>query len=445
MRQTTARPGTDPDPCTGNPGTAGINELLRSYTYNDQHLPLTLTKTDGESTVLSFAPNGQLLTTTLPAPEGHAIGPTVKLDYGTDAYLDTITGPVPGAVTSLTYDGYGRPRTVTDPSNLTLTYDYDALDRTTRQTWPDGTYRARAYERLDVVQTRDRLGRSSRTFYDALRRPVTRRDPAGRTTSYNWCQCGNLESLIDAEGNETSWRRDIQARIVSEERADGKKTQWTYEQTTSRLHDLTDRRGITTTLQYFLDNRLAGKTYSDATAAVTYVYDPDFGWLESAANGSDTLEWSYYLDGRVQTETSAANSSVMGYAYDDADNRVALDVNQVPFVTYGYDIASRLEDVTRGANVIEFHVRRSVAPRDDGVPEWCVDRLRVRRRIPARERHGAAGQLPDHTVRLRLRCRGQPDAEDDSRLRGRLRIRPLRQIDTCGPYRRDARALVLYV
>jgi YD repeat-containing protein len=74
-------------------------------------------------------------------------------------YLTSITGPVTGATTSFTYDGYGRLRTTRDADSYPTTTDYDALDRPTRVTYPDSTYEETTYDRLDAVQRRDRRGR----------------------------------------------------------------------------------------------------------------------------------------------------------------------------------------------------------------------------------------------------------------------------------------------
>jgi YD repeat-containing protein len=84
---------------------------------------------------------------------------------------------------------------------------------------------------------------------------------------------------------------------------------------------------------------------------VDYTYDPDFGRLDSAANGSDTLGWIYDLDGHLLSETSAANASLVEYEYDNSGNRIALTVDSTPFVTYEYDVASRLTAIKRGSDV----------------------------------------------------------------------------------------------
>jgi YD repeat-containing protein len=116
-------------------------------------------------------------------------------------------------VTAYTHDAYGRVRTTTDPDTYALTSDYDVLDRPTRVTYPDGNYEETIYSRLDAEKKRDRLGRWTQTFYDALRHAVAIRDPLGRTTTQQWCTCGSLDKLIDANGNATTWIRDLQGRV----------------------------------------------------------------------------------------------------------------------------------------------------------------------------------------------------------------------------------------
>jgi YD repeat-containing protein len=63
-------------------------------------------------------------------------------------------------------------RTHTDADGYTTTIYYDVFDRVTRVTYPDGTYEAYTYDRLDLAPKRDRLGRITRVYHDALRRTV---------------------------------------------------------------------------------------------------------------------------------------------------------------------------------------------------------------------------------------------------------------------------------
>ncbi|MCW5554804.1 MAG: RHS repeat protein [Verrucomicrobiae bacterium] len=48
----------------------------------------------------------------------------------------------------------GRTRIKTDVSGYTLTFDYDALDRLTKITYPDGSFQQFTYEHLDMSVVR---------------------------------------------------------------------------------------------------------------------------------------------------------------------------------------------------------------------------------------------------------------------------------------------------
>ncbi len=340
-------------------------DVLATYTYNPQHLPSTVTDARGATTAYTYNDAGQILTITTPPAQGHSQGATTTYTYDTNGLLTQISGPVPGATTSFTCDGYGRRRTSTDAAGLTLTYDYDAFDRVTQVTYPDGTSEQTTYNRLDAEGKRDRLGRWTRVFHDALRRVVVTRDPAGGTTQYRYgdsgggCpSCGGggdeLVALIDPNGNQTSWTYDGQGRVVQETRADGSSESYTYDTTTSRLKQKTDRKGVTTTFSYNLDNKLAGKTYSDSTPAVTYAYDAVTGQMLTAANGTDTLTWTYDNMDRIASEASTRNVSTVGYSYDDAGNRAALTLNGSGYLTYAYDQQSRLTGITYGSRTFGF-------------------------------------------------------------------------------------------
>jgi RHS repeat-associated protein len=341
----------------------GSYDVLTSYTYNGAHQPLTITDARGAVTTYTYNAAGQVLTATTPPAQGHSQGPTTTFTYDTNGYLQGVAGPVPGATTSFTYDGYGRKRTSTDAAGLVLTYDYDALDRVTKVTYPDTTYEQTQYKWLDVEARRDRLGRRTQTFYDALRRPLASRDAALQTTLYEYgaaacaaCSGGGdrLTKLTDANGHATGWDYDVQGRVTRETRADGHYESYTYDPTSSRLAQKTDRKGVTTSFEYFLDGRLKRKSYSDTTPAVNYTYDPADGLMLTAANGTDTLTWTYDNLDRVATEASTRNASTVGYTYDDAGNRVTLSLDAALHLTYGYDAQSRLTSITRGTSVFGF-------------------------------------------------------------------------------------------
>ena len=112
--------------------TRGTNsELLASFTYNAQHLPVTWTNASGQTTTVIYNSRGQKLSSQNPKLETttYAYGGTVP-----DGYLKSITSPLfnnVSAVTEFTYDTAHRVLTTTDSDQYVLTFEYDDLDRPT--------------------------------------------------------------------------------------------------------------------------------------------------------------------------------------------------------------------------------------------------------------------------------------------------------------------------
>lgn len=120
--------------------TGASNELLRKFTYNALHEPLTDTDAAGQVTTFTYNPQGQMLT------RKNAKNETTTYAYGGTApagYLESITSPPFNSVSAVTrfgYDSANRVRTVTDSDNYVVTTEYDNLDRKTKVTYPDTTY-----------------------------------------------------------------------------------------------------------------------------------------------------------------------------------------------------------------------------------------------------------------------------------------------------------------
>jgi RHS repeat-associated protein len=331
----------------------GSYDLLQSYTYNGQHQPLTVTDAAGQTTTYTYNSAGQVLTMVTPPRGGLTLAQrTTTYTYDTNGYLQSVTGPLPGATQSFTYDGYGRVRTTTGSDGYTLTYEYDALDRVTKVTHLDGTFQETTYNRLDAEGQRDRLGRWTRTFHDALRRVTAVRDPLGRTTTYEWCACGSLDKLIDANGNATRWERDVQGRTTREIRADGAAWDYTYESTTSRIKQRKDPKNQITSYEYFLDDNLRRVTYAGAlvpTPEVSYTYDPTYSRLATMTDGIGTTTYSYNAvtptpalgAGQLVSVDGPLANDTVSYTYDELGRFASRGLSG--FVSsFSYDALGRL-------------------------------------------------------------------------------------------------------
>lgn len=325
----------------------GKDELQSRRTYNSQHKPLTITNAAGQTTTNTYNARGQLLSTTDP------LGEVTSFSYDTNGFLLAVTGPLQNTndVTRFTYDAFGRVYTVTDTEGYTLTYNYDAMDRRTRTTYPDGTFDQFAYNLLDLAVTCDRIGRCTTNTYNADRQLVQTQDPLGRVTRYEWCQCGVMTGLVDPMGRPTLWDYDVQSRPSAKHYVDGLTVSYVYENTTSRLHSRLDEQAQQTVYQYNLDDTLASVSYPNAvipTPTVSYTYDPDYNRILTMQDGIGITVYNYNPitlapalgAGQLASVCGPLPDSTVAYQYDQLGRVVSRNINGVA-QTMTYDVLGR--------------------------------------------------------------------------------------------------------
>jgi len=345
---------------------AGKNELLFRATYNSQHRPLMTTDAAGQTTRYSYNARGQVLSVI------NARNEILTFDYDSNGYLVAILGPLPGtnSTATIAYDAFGRPGTLTDVSGYSRTFDYDNLDRITQITHPDGTFEQVTYDRLDRNIIRDRAGRLTLFNYDSMRQLTQVTDTLGRATRFEWCGCGGLKRLTDPMGRTTSWQMDVQGRRIAKQYADGSQVTYSYENTTSRLRQVTDEKLQSALFSYNLDNTLRLRAYASATVptpTASFTYDPDYKRVSSVTDGAGTTLYAYIPitanpplgAGRLASVTGPLTNEVATYSYDelgrlvhraingvdsalnfDAGGRIVGDTNPLGSFTYTYDGAS---------------------------------------------------------------------------------------------------------
>ncbi|MGI8485484.1 MAG: RHS repeat-associated core domain-containing protein, partial [Thermomicrobiales bacterium] len=379
--------------------TGTNNDLLRKFTYNSLHEPLTNTDAAGQTNTYTYNSAGQILTSKNAKLE------TTTFAYGgsvPSGYLASITGPLFGgnsAVTTFAYDSANRVRNVTDSDGYVVTTDYDNLDRKTKVTFPDATYEQFQYTdnvtgamTLDLTGSRDRRGLWTYRHYNANRQMDSITDPASRTTQYGWCMCGALETITDPKNQVTTFNRDIEGRIYQKVFNDGTAINYLYEgQTaantagaTSRMKSSTDAKNQRTNYSYLADDNIAQITYTDTsgqpliplTPSVSYTYDPNYNRPTAMMDGSGTTAYGYNpvaappalgagrlasIDGALASDTitfsydqlgRVANRSISGSANSetwtfDGLGRVSSDANKLGTFNYSYvGVTNRLSTLT---------------------------------------------------------------------------------------------------
>ena len=336
-------------------------DLIASYSYNGQHLPLTAIDASGQTTIYTYNGFGQPLTVT------NAKNQLTTFVYDAQGYLQTITAAIPGAVTTFTYDGYGRIYTVTDSSGYTVAQTYDAMDRPLVTTYPDATTQQLTYSNLDLEWIQDRLGRKTRNFYDLTRHKVAVEDPLHRVTQYQHCPCGALEAIVDPAGNRTSFIRDEQGRVTAKIFSDGSAIYSTYENSTSRLKTVTDAMRQNTIYTYNIDNTVATISYTNATIPTTgliYNYDPVYNRVAGLVDATGSTSYSYATitgtatlgAGKLSSVNGPVSNSTIRYGYDELGRVVDRSINGSNNDSQTrFDALGRLSGVTNPLGVFAYN------------------------------------------------------------------------------------------
>jgi RHS repeat-associated protein len=335
--------------------TAPPPPVLASYTYNAQHRPLTYTDAAGQVTHYTWSSAGQITSVQNAKNETTTFAYYTANTHGKQqkGRLATINGALPGSadVVAFDYDATGNVAKVTSPDGYNLRYAYDALDRLTRVTFPDTTYAETVYDRLDPATWRDRLGRITQFTHNSLRQLTSITDPAQRKIQYDYCNCGDLDQLVDAMGRITTWRHDIAGRVVAKQYADGSKITYAYEPLSGRLSKITDEKAQVKTRAYNLDNTLAGINYTHtehATPNVAFTYDADFLRIKAMLDGVGTTTYAYNSiapgtlgAGRLASVDGPLPDDILTYSYDELGRNTGYAINGVG-ETHTFDALGRL-------------------------------------------------------------------------------------------------------
>jgi RHS repeat-associated protein len=230
----------------------------------------------------------------------NALNELTVYEYDHLQRLTNVTHPN-GLMTSSTYDTNGNVATVidrsasqafrtnsytwtnglvhthTDERGLTTTYVYDVFNRITKQFYPDGTGITNLYNKLDLIQTTDRLGYTSGFEYNNFREVLRHTNANQKVTSYEYCDCGSLSSITNALNDVTSFTYDNAGRQTRVTYPGNTYVDYFYD-TAHRLVRTADSAGVNVTNYYTLDGKAF--TASNAFGRIFYEREGDYALRE---------------------------------------------------------------------------------------------------------------------------------------------------------------------
>jgi RHS repeat-associated protein len=354
------------------------NKLLRKLVYNSKHEPLTDTDAAGQTTTYTYNSQGQILT------RKNAKNEITTYSYGGTApvgYLESITGPAfngASAVTWFTYDtATNRVSAVKQlPDDYTVTIGYDNLDRKSTIAYPDGSSEQFLYTdtargmTLDLTASKDRRDQWTYRHYDANRHMDWIKGPLLQVTAYDWCSCGSLNTITDARGKMTGFRRDIEGRLqqkVFDDHAAGDTTQhfpttidYVYD-VAGRLQSTTDAKNQRTNYLYYRDDTVQQISYSTSaggaltppTPTVNYTYDPNYRRIKTVDDTVYPITYNYNTitsppvvgAGLLAGVDQGGLGSSISFTYDELGRQLSETVDGVG-ASVTYDALGRIGTAT---------------------------------------------------------------------------------------------------
>ena len=268
-----------------------------------------------------------------------ALGSEVEYEYNNmGAVTKVVQDPGPSeAVTQITYDNAGRPRTITDPTGVVAERRYDGAGR--------------------VTEMRDAAGRGPRFSYNGVGDLATT-TVEGSETQYEYDKSGRLKRVIDAQATPIMYRYDVLGRLIEVRKnalyrvylpiiigADTElplEQRWAYEyDAANRLTSVTNPDGDAIGIGYNGLDQLISVNFPAGMTDLSYGYDVA-GRRRSMTDALGSVTYEYDRLHRLTSEVRG--SSRLDYEYDDRDLRTLTYPSGLS-VDYEWDDEGRLDRV----------------------------------------------------------------------------------------------------
>ncbi|MBM4092985.1 MAG: RHS repeat protein, partial [Planctomycetes bacterium] len=248
-----------------------------------------------------------------------------------------------GQETHWTFDALNRPITRREPDPQTVGGPGGAL-------W---TYQYDAVGNTTYVT--NPLGKVTHNVFDGLDRLTSTTDPEGGVTQFRYDLLGNMTALTDPEGNETTFVFDGLSRVTSETNELGKSRFYRYD-SIGNVIGLTDRNGREREFDYSNLDLTVEERWLDGQPQAIHTIEFDYDLLGRMVEGSDSFaNYAFAVDplGRV-TEIDNLGSSgmprvVLEQQFDAVGNRTGLSAainGTADFAdSFAFDFLSRMTSI----------------------------------------------------------------------------------------------------
>ena len=268
------------------------------------------------------------------------LGRITTYEYDALGNLKTLIDPL-GAVGSLERDEFGRLTSSTDPNGNTVEYVFtDSFsDRPNKVLFNDGSRQQYTYNALGQVETViDENGNRTELVTDAIGRLLRQRDAFGNETVYTY-DGPNLTGVTDALGNITTFEYNETGQIIRRVTPDGGITEYEYD-SLGRLIRETNPLGQTTVRSY--DAVGLVDAIIDAEGGLTqFEYDLNGNLLAITDPINQETQFEYDALGRIIGRTDPVGNDET-FTYDAVDNLIRVVDRDGLAQNFEYDASDQL-------------------------------------------------------------------------------------------------------
>lgn len=309
------------------------------FDYNQDPYRVTENRGDG-TTVTHDYPGRYSLPKTYTDPAGNTFSITKNGREQVTAVSDRN-----GNATAFTYhDASGRPASVTNAEDETLSFTYAGRDQTftnpynsetvvftfydlTRIDYPDETHEQFAYDGAGNLLTwTDRAAKTWTYTTNARGQVLTATNPTGGVATFTYHADGTLATLTDSDTGVTTYAYDAYKRPTTLTHPDGTTIQIAYDDN-DRITAVTDENNRKYTYEY------------DANGNLTKITDP----------ADKTISYAYTAKDRGKTVTDRLGRTWL-WNYDDMGRPSTFITPDFKWLVFRYDNHGRLKEVTLGGD-----------------------------------------------------------------------------------------------
>lgn len=246
------------------------------------------------------------------------------------------------------YDLNGNLELVRDPLTNESSFEYDELNRLTRDVNALGDDIVYVYNAVDnLISVTDRRNNTTELDYDEANRLTDVTDALDGISSYSYDRVDNLTSYADENNHATMLEYDDLNRLETVTNPETHLIELAYD-AVGNVTQFTDARSASTTLEYDDVNRLIRAT--DALNGETELQYDEVGNVTQVSDANDHVTLIGYDLAYRTTSITDAEAYITRFEYDDNGNITLVEDGNSNVTEVAYDALDRILSVTNAEN-----------------------------------------------------------------------------------------------